>query len=341
MKAAFFRYPREVEIREIETPEPRRSEVLVRVLACGICGSDRSRFYEGKSEWERAGHEYAGVVEKAGPSATRFKRGDLITGIGSIPCGECLNCRSGRPRYCASSRSFGGGAFAELVCHEEVFCEEASGLSAEVASLVEPLTVAMELVEDGRVGLGSSVLLVGAGPIGLLALRLCVLAGAAKVYVAHTSAGSARAQLAREWGASEVMVASGDGLVKAVREREPAGVDAALLTVPPSRVLAEAIQCTRPGGIIAFVGVEWEPTTRLTLPLDAFHFAKQSLIGSNHNPCRRLYPLGVELLRSKRVDGDRLISHRFGLEEIAAAFEFVGSRKSETLKAVVMPFGKG
>jgi len=336
MKAAFFKYPGEVEVREVEKPTARGSEVVVRVLACGICGSDIALFDRGRSDWQRAGHEYAGIVEQVGPEVSTVKVGDAVTGIGSVPCGACPNCLSGRPRYCHAPQPFGGGAFAEFVCHDERFCQQASGLSAEVASLVEPLTVAMELVEDGRVGLGSVVLLVGAGPIGLMALRLCVLAGAEKVYVAHTSTENARARLAREWGATEVLP-SGEGLAGALREREPQGADVVLITCPPSRVLSQAIAAATHGATIAFVGVEWQDTTALEIPLDRFHFAKQALVGSNHNPCRRMYPLGVALLRSKRVDGERLITHRFPLAEIAAGMRTVQERKDEVIKAVVVP----
>ncbi len=340
MKAAFFRYPGQVQLREVQVPQPKGPQVLVRVLACGICGSDRTNFHRGRSDWQRAGHEYAGVVEQVGPHVSKVRPGDRITGVGSIPCGECPNCRAGRGRYCFAPLSFGGGAYAEFVCHDEVFCEDATALPPEVASLAEPLTVAIELVQDGRVEAGSVVLLVGAGPIGLMALRLCLLAGANKIYVAHTSTDSARAKLAREWGASALITASGERLVEAVREQEAHGVDTALLTVPPSLALAACIECTRPGGVIAFVGVEWERRTRLALPLDKFHFGKQTLVGSNHNPCQRMYPTALELLRSRKIDGQRLISHRFALAEVAAAFEFVASHKDEVVKVVITPFEK-
>lgn len=335
MKAAFFKTPGQVELREIECPRPREGEVLVRVLACGICGSDVAAYREVEHDWHRRGHEYSGVVEEVGPGVEKLPPGQLVAGIGSLPCGKCPNCWAGRPKFCLAPRAGGGDAFAEYVCKGEEFWFPVPDLSPEEAALLEPLTVALEMVRDGAVSFGSRVLLQGAGPIGLMALRLCKLIGAEKVYVSHPATSTARRKLAEEWGAEVVICPYEEDLVARMRALEPAGVDSVLITIKPSAGLAEAAQVAAPGGTLALIGMEWQPLAQLRLNIDQFHFAKLRLVGSNHNPCSLYYPEAAELLRTKRIEAQRLVSHRFPLTHIREAFEYLTQRRGEVVKVMV------
>jgi threonine dehydrogenase-like Zn-dependent dehydrogenase len=147
MKAAFFRLPGQVELREVDDLQPQAGQVLVRVLASGICGSDDYAFRVGqelgglvRDGWHRRGHEYGGRVVAAGPEVTTFHVGDLVAGIGSLPCGECASCRRGAPAFCTSGRWCGGEGFSEYLCKEEVVPPDRRRRRAERWS---SLTVAM------------------------------------------------------------------------------------------------------------------------------------------------------------------------------------------------------
>lgn len=317
-------------------PEPKTGEALVRVLACGICGSDAEAFRSHHADWHRRGHEAAGKVVAVGEGVTNLKPGDLVAIIGSLPCNQCSACQRGEPRYCSKPRWFGGDAFAEFICKPAEFLFPIPDLTPEEGALMEPLTVAIDLVRDGNVCLGSKVLLIGAGPIGLMALRLCREAGASKLYVSHPSTSTSRWKLALEWGADVVLHPDKEDIVERMRELESDGVDSVLVTIKPSVGIPQAAQVCAVGGTIAFVGMEWKPETNISLDIDRFHFRKIRLVGSNHNPCGLLYPQATDLLRRKVIEAQRLVSHRFPLEAIADAFRFTTQQRDKVIKVMIV-----
>lgn len=321
MKAAFFQLPGEIELRDVPTPEPKDDEVLVRVIACGICGTDVEAFRSHRADWHRRGHEYAGEVVAIGSSVTEVGVGDIIAGVSSLPCGRCRQCLSGRPRQCTQRQYGGSDAFAEYVCKPSKFFCPISDLTPEEGALIEPLTVAIQLVQDGGVQFGSTVLLIGAGPIGLMTLKLCKECGARKIYVSHPSTSVERLKLAQEWGADLVLHPDKEDIVSRLRQIEPDGVDSVLVTIKPSICISQAVEVCAIGGTIAFIGVEWQPEANLRFDVDKFHFHKLKLVGSDHNPCGLLYNNAADLLRRKVIDAQKLITHRFPLERISEAFK--------------------
>ncbi len=335
MKAAFFKLPSEVTLRELPLPEPKAGEVLIRVLACGICGTDADAFRAHHADWHRRGHEAAGEVIAVGEGVTKFKPGDLVAIFGSIPCNQCSACKRGEPRYCAQPRGFGGDAFAQFLCKPSEFLFPIPEFTPEEGALMEPLTVAIDLVRDGNVRLGSKVLIIGAGPIGLMALRLCREAGASKIYVSQPSTSTTRCQLALEWGADLILHPDKEDIAERMKRLEPDGIDSVLVTIKPSVGIPQAAQVCAVGGTIAFVGMEWKPEASISLDIDRFHFRKVRLVGSNHNPCSLLYPQAADFLARKVIDAQKLVTHRFTLDEIGEAFHLVTQRRSEVGKVII------
>lgn len=342
MKAAFFRMPGQAELREVDDLQPEAGQVLVRVLASGICGSDDHAYRTGKElggmvrdAWHRRGHEYAGRVVAAGAGVHTLRVGDLAAGIGSLPCGACPACARSAPAFCAASRWCGGEGFSEYLCKGAEWFYPIPGLTAEQGALIEPLTVAMEMVSDAQVSTGSNVLILGAGPIGLMAIGVCRQAGASRVYVSHPSHSHARRAAAVALGADRVFLSDRDDIAAGLRQEHPAGLDAVLLTVRPGVALPLAAEVCGLGGRISFVGMANEATDTITLDIDSFHFKKLSLVGSNHNPCSRLYPAAAELLRSGAVDVGAIISHSFPLARIAEAFAFVATERGKVVKVMI------
>ncbi len=333
MLAAFFSTPGHVEVREVERPLPGPGEVLVRITASGICGSDVAAWRGIEQEWHRRGHEYAGVVETVGDGVEGFAPGQAVAGYGSLPCGVCTHCRRGRPKYCLQPRSSGGGAFAEYLCLPCEFWFPLEGLSAEEGALLEPLTVALEMVRDGRVTLGNRVLLLGAGPIGLMALSICKALGAL-VYMVHPRSSAKRWALAEAWGADAALDATVGDVEKRVRELVPGGVDTVLITTMPTVGVPLAAACATRGGVLSLIGMQWE-AAHFVLEIDRFHFANLQLVGSNHNPCALYYAEAAELLRRRIIRGDELISHRFPLAEIEAAFKTTSEKRAEVAKVMI------
>ncbi len=334
-RVAYFKTPGRVELRQEPLPQPGPGQVLVRVRACGICGSDMAWWRAVDRDWHRRGHEYAGEVAAMGEGVEDLAPGQLIAGIGSVPCGRCRNCSRRLPQFCLSPRGAGAAAFADYVVLAREFCFPIEGLSPAQGALIEPLTVALEMVRDGAVTLGSRVVILGAGPIGLMALRIAQKMGA-DVAVVHRRSSRARFSLAQRWGALRVIDAESENPAQAIRELWPEGADAALVTIPPSQGIPLAMEILTRGGTISLVGMQWG-TMAAELDIDRFHFANLRLVGSNHNPAGFYYPEAARLLRDGTVPAEELISHRFPLDRIAEAFEFADANRGEVIKVIIEP----
>jgi L-iditol 2-dehydrogenase len=343
LRAAFFRLPGQVELRSVDDLEPTADQVLVRILASGICGSDDYAYRTGqelgglrRTEWHRRGHEYAGRVVKVGPDAKRLHPGDVVAGIGSLSCGACHACFSGVPVHCASARWCGGEGFCEYLCKEEEWFYPIPGLTAGHGALMEPLTVAMEMVNDAAVKPGGKVLILGGGPIGLMAIGICRLAGASEIYVSHPSHSKARLKAAESLGADSVLMSDKEDIAARIKKEHPRGLDAVLVTIPPRVGIPLAEDVCGLGGRISFIGIANEAADAITLNIDRFHFKKLALVGSNHNPCGRLYPAAADLLRRGVVDAGKIISHKYPLERIADAFKFATTSRGEVVKVLIV-----
>jgi threonine dehydrogenase-like Zn-dependent dehydrogenase len=161
-----------------------------------------------------------------------------------------------------------------------------------------------------------------------MAVALSRVAGAKRICVSHPSTGEARVSVARRLGADAVFHPDTADVVAAIREVEPRGVDVVLVTAPLSKTIDQAVGAVTTGGTIAFVGMEWRPDVSLGFNVDWFHFQKLRLVGSNHNPCSRLYPDAVRLVAEKKIDASLLVSHSFPLADIQRALDQAGDRAS-------------
>lgn len=337
MKAAFFGGEERIEVREIEKPAPGDGQVLVKVLSCGICGADIHGHLGPAHDFHRGGHEMIGTVEAAGKGVTALKVGDTVACITSLPCGACPECARDDMPHCSRIRYAATPGFSEWVCKESEFFIKCDGLSVEEGGLVEPLTVSMDLLTDIELRFGGSVAVLGAGPIGIMALRLCKLRGAGRVYAGDVSDAAARLRAARECGADEVIEVDKENLAQRVRQSSHGGVEAVIITTKPSAVMADAVAIAARGATIAYVGVERGQSVALTFDVNRFHYQKLTLRGSDHNPNGRLFPQSIELVRSKAIDARKIVTHRFPLSDIKHAFDEVVHNKREVVKAVVTP----
>jgi len=212
----------------------------------------------------------------------------------------------------------------------EISVLEYEGMDPAVACLSEPLGVAIDLCEVAQINQYSIVLVVGLGPIGLMALRLAKLAGAAKIYASTFSRSERRNALALEFGADELLYEDEKPL--ASRKLTPAP-DRILNSAPPTSITT----CVGPAAqkaVVAYIGVGHGDTDRIELPANEFHFKKLQLRSSFAAPALRT-PMALELLKSGRVDGNRLISHRFPLADAAEAIRVACRDKKNAVKVVV------
>lgn len=308
VRALMFEAPWQMPLREVEAPQPGPGEVLIRVRAAGVCGSDVHGF-TGSTGRRRPGvimgHEFCGTVEALGEGVSGHAVGERVVVQPIISDGTCPECRAGRPNLCLNRRGIGwsvNGGYAEFV---SVPGQNALPLPAEVGwqegALVEPLAVALHAANLTPLSVGDTVVVLGAGPVGLLTVLALKLRGAGRVIVSDLSPH--RLDLARRMGADEVIHAGEVDPVETVRARTGGrGADAVLEVVGITATARQSVLMVRNGGNVTWVGnsaptVEipmQEVVTREITVRGAYAFVEEFL-------------RAVELLRSERVDVTPLI----------------------------------
>lgn len=267
MKAVVWLGPREMRLEEVADPAPGADEVVLRVGAVGICGSELSGYLGHNSLRVPPlvmGHEFAGEVVTRGPAVTHLHPGDQVVVNPLISCGVCANCRSGAANLCPQRQLVGAhrpGAFAELVAVTAGNClPMPDRLSLVDASLAEPLACGVRAARIGGVGPGTSVAIFGAGPIGLMCISACKRVGGTVQLVIDMNDG--RLATAARWGALATHNAhAGDPAGAARRVTGGLGVDIAIDAVGAAATRRAAIAAVRPGGTVVFLGLHEAEST--------------------------------------------------------------------------------
>ncbi|NLD58714.1 MAG: alcohol dehydrogenase catalytic domain-containing protein [Clostridiales bacterium] len=300
-----------MEIRERALPEPGPRDALLRVRACGVCGTDL-HFLRELGEWTPLGHEIAGEVAAVGAEVSRWKPGMAAVCEDVTLCGACEMCKSGRTGLCRDGLTLSGqpGASDYLLVDERMLVPF-EGIPFDAAAMVEPLAVAIRCVDKLRVSPAKSLLILGTGAIALLCAAYAKLLGAGRIVTLGRPGARFDAALpvARAFGADEVRSFATD-------ER----FDGALVAAPPS-LAGEAVNYLRCGGTALVAGVAFdEGSKRATLDVSDMVFSKKSLITSIAEPAQG-FPLAAQLISSGRIDAGRIITHRLSMEDAPEKLE--------------------
>ena len=334
MKAAYVKVPFQVDVREVPAPVAGPDEVLVRVKACGICGTDlHFARDQAKEEPVPLGHEFTGVVEATGSNVSDIAPGTAVIVENHTFCGVCDACKNGEPVFCTNLYVvMKEPCLAELVKAHRRCLHPYEGLTPEQAALAEPLTVALDLVEEGGIPLGSEVAVLGPGTIGLMAVRLAKEKGARRVFLAGRSHSKARLMLGRRLGADRVVETDREDLAAAVKRIVPRGLDRVFVTSPP-KTIPEAFGIARFGGVVVFNGIDFGNPS-ISFDANEFHFKRLQLKATHSIPNLR-FPIAIDLLKRKAVDPDLFITHRFGFGELSRALETAERDKEGAVKVMV------
>jgi L-iditol 2-dehydrogenase len=351
MKALLLSEYKHLSIANLPAPVAGAGEVLVRVAACGICGSD-VHGYDGSSGRRIPpivmGHEAAGIVAAVGEGVTGYRAGDRVTFDSTVYCGECEFCRRGEVNLCDRRQVVGvscgdyrrAGAFAEYVTvPERILYRLPDGLSFSDAAMLEAVSVAIHAVRVAEVKGGETALVIGAGMIGLLILQAAKASGCARVFV--TDVDATRLEMARSLGADAVIDSSRDSLTSRVNQLTQLtqgqltagrGVDVALEAVGRPETVAAAIDCTRKGGTVALVG---NISPEVSIPLQKVVTRQIRLQGSCASAGE--YPQAMEWMADGKIKVAPLITAVAPLEEGPSWFARLYAREPNLMKVVLDP----
>jgi len=330
------------QMREVPTPEPGPGEVVVKITACGICGTDL-HFLRHNQDWTPLGHEAVGTIAAVGPHVDRWQGGEAVIVENHTGCGVCQQCKNGRALYCQNLTSYmeDRAGFADYlrVRADMVQAYDAQALTPHQAALSEPLTVALDLLQRADPDLNDEVAVFGPGPIGLMVARLAKLRGARRVFLTgstrSTPRGRHRLEVGRQMGADLVLAEAEDDVVAEIKAAVPQGVDRVLVTAPP-RTLLQAFEIARFGAIIGLIGIEFGEGGKVTFDVNAFHFKKLQLRASHAIP-NHYFPMALDLLARRVVDPDLLVTHTFPLDEYQRAFQTLTDPEQTAVKVVLVP----
>lgn len=346
MKAAVFRAPGDLRVEEVESPEPAAGELKIRVMACATCGTDAKIYHHGHPRLtppQIIGHEIAGVVLSVGAGVVDFAAGDRVQIIAAIPCEECWACKAGKQGICPNQTSMGyqypGGFAEEMIVPSAVL--KANGvnvipgnLSFEEAAVTEPLACVLNAQTVVNVGPGDTVLVMGAGPIGCLHVRLARALGASKVFLADINGSRLELSAAAVKPDRAIDMSSEDLATAVLEETGGIGPSVIITAAPSGQAQEQAIQLAAPGGRISFFGGLPKDKPNITVDSNIVHYRELILAGANgSSPAQN--KAALELIAEGKVPVKDLITHRVGLADVMSAIEAVTS--GSAIKVVVTP----
>ena len=342
-KGAFMRGTDKMIIKEIEVPEVGEKEPLVQLEYVGICGSDVHYFHHGNcgaykvnlEEDYMLGHECAGTVVKVGANVKDLKVGDKVALEPGITCGQCEFCKAGKYNLCPDVVFLATppvqGCYEEYIAFPENMCFKLpENMTTKEGCLIEPLSVGFHAANQGDVQVGESVVILGAGCIGLVTLLACKAHGAGNIIVADIV--DARLEKAKELGATHVINSKEVNALEEIASLTGGkGADKVFETAGSPITIAQTAFAVKRGGTITLVGLSAQEEIN-------YNFAqimdKEATIKSVFR-YRNIYPKAIEAVSAGAIDVNGIVTHEFDLEHIQEAFEEAINNKTDLVKAVI------
>ncbi|HSJ89215.1 MAG TPA: zinc-dependent alcohol dehydrogenase family protein [Anaerolineales bacterium] len=331
MKSVVIPRPNEISLANMDFPEPGPGQLMIQVMASGICGTDL-HIYRGEYMGKYPvipGHEFSGVVTSVGSQVTRFQAGDRVAIEPNIACDNCVHCLNNRQNFCVNWQAIGvtlPGGMEEYVLVPEKAAFSIGDLPFEHGAFMEPLSCVVHGIERTNIDMADHVAILGAGPIGCLMLQMARLQGAAHITVMESNPG--RADLALQLGADRVLHNMDD--------MQTDYYDVVIDATGAIPVMNRTIDFVRKGGTVLLFGV---PPSGRTLEFEGFKIFQKGLkILSSFTSVRNSFQ-AVGLLQSGQIQVGSLISHHLPLEDMPHALELIESRDPAVKKVLVHPNG--
>jgi L-iditol 2-dehydrogenase len=336
-------YPNNYEVTDIPKPTCGDDEILLQMKAAALCGTDKRIFTGAKTKGVRpdsvVGHEICGLISEVGKNVKGYSAGEKVAIANVIPCGHCPACLSGRENACMDRKAIGyefNGGFEEYVLIPKVCIESGNvvklpeSVSFEAGALIEPLACCIRGLRNTGTGFNDTVLIIGAGPIGLMHLELSKIAGARKVIVSELDAD--KREIAMKLGADRVVDSANEDLAKVISEETDGyGVDRIVMAIGITGLVNDTLKLAKKGGTVClFAGFPKGKTAEIDPSI--IHYNELHVTGST--AYKRIdYLQAADMVKTGKIDLDAIVSAKFSLDDFRDALDLHMSGKA--LKVVI------
>ncbi len=346
MKAAVFEGPGKITVREVPLTPCGPDDIILKIHACGICGSDVRTYKVGLKknaagrESQILGHEFTGTVAEVGHNVTRYKVGDPIAVAPDVCCGECWYCRRGLVNLCDKHRMLGvdwPGGFAEYahlpaeVLKLGMVHHVPASMSLDAATMSEPASSVIAAQENVGVGLGDTVLIIGDGPIGCLHVEIARARGASRVFMS----GMLRLKEAAAFNPDRLWDGGSEDVVKKVREEtDGLGVDFAICANPVAATQELAVRAVRKRGTVVLFGGLSRDNPMTSLDSNLIHYGEIKVVGAFSYPAP-IHQKALAAIRDGFITAEKYMTLALPLDDTQKGFEAAAAGKA--LKVVIKP----
>jgi len=346
MKAAVLKGIENLEMEDISRPNPSSQEILIKVKACSICGTDIRVYHHGHKHMRFpriTGHELSGEIVEIGKRVEGHKLGEKVAIAPAIPCGRCHYCRRGMQSMCINLTAIGyhyDGGFAEFMVVPEDAVRNGcvntipSELSFEEAALAEPLACAINGQQLSQIDLGNTVVVVGAGPLGCIHLQLAKAKGASRTILVELS--RERIDFAKKFAFPDIVInpSSENAIQRIKEETEGRGADRIIVSCPSGKAQEESLSMVAPRGIINFFGGLPLDNPFIKFNSNLIHYGEFYVVGT-HGSAPYHNELALSFISQKKVRIKELVTHRLPLERLEEGLALAESKKG--MKILINP----
>lgn len=340
MRVAMYYSNKDIRVEEMPTPKIGPGELLLRVEASGICGSDVMEWYRIKRAPLVLGHEIAGEVAKVGEGVDRYKQGDRIAASHHVPCNTCRYCLRGHDTVCDTLRrtNFDPGGFSEYVRLPAINVDRGvypipDEVSFDEATFTEPLACVLRAQRIAGLQPGETVLVIGSGIAGLLHIQLARAMGAGRIVA--TDIGEARLEAASAFGAGAVIHAGKDIPSELRRVNDGWLADKVFVCTGAETANLQALESVERGGTVLFFAPT-DPGVTLPIAVNELFFRNDITLTTSYAGSPADHMTAMELIRAGRVNAKKMITNRFGLSETSQGFQLVAEAQ-RSIKVIVEP----
>jgi len=339
MLVAVYHNNKDIRIEDIPKPDIGPDEILLKVMASGICGTDVVEWYRLPKAPRVFGHEATGIIDEAGEKVTKYKVGDRVFVSHHVPCNQCRYCLKDSHTACETlhTTNYYPGGFSQYIRVPKINVETgvyklAPNMSYEEGTFIEPLGCAVRGQRLANINKDETILIIGSGMAGILHIQLAKLKGAQKIVAADINPH--RLELAKKFGADHVIDANGD-LPQELKElNDGRAADKVIVCTGAVKAALTALECVDRGGTILFFAVP-DPTTKIPIPITQF-WRNETTIRTSYGAAPRDLEESLQILAQKQINVEDMITHRLSLREIAEGFRLV-AEAGKSLKVIIEP----